>query len=95
MSNFAPALKHLVSGETNADKSLAALAISTMCNEGHEPPDDIVDEIHRGLFNALDQKDDAELQVRRHMALVPVCTFEPSIEPCKATGFFPYFIKYL
>eukprot|EP00890_Picochlorum_soloecismus_P001094 jgi/Picsp_1/1986/NSC_05452-R1_---NA--- len=69
MSNFAPALKHLVSGETNADKSLAALAISTMCNEGHEPPDDIVDEIHRGLFNALDQKDDAELQVNALVAI--------------------------
>ena len=63
MSNFAPALKHLVSGETNADKSLGALAISTMCNEGNAPPDDIVDEIHTGLFNMLDQNDDIDLQV--------------------------------
>jgi hypothetical protein len=63
MSSFAPALKHLVSGESNADKSMGALAITTMCEEGNEPPDDIVDEIHTGLFTILDQNDDIDLQV--------------------------------
>ena len=69
MSNFAPALQQLLSGETNPDKSLAALAISTICNEGKEPPDDIVDDIHRGLFGALDQNDDADLQVCPHVPM--------------------------